>query len=235
MAVILRGRYSDLFFSRLPMIHEIIFEAYDGPAPTYQELFNVNDSQRAFEETTQITGFGEFPSLPEGEGVTYDTLFQGFDKRYTHTKFGKGFQISLEAMDDDLDGAISRAAPALGRASRHTAEKSIWAIINNSFTSETTPDGSFIFAANHALAGPEGGTFDNTVVGDLAVATLESAINKFNDMVDDRGLLIDVAPSVLVYNDALQWTVAELLQSQLRPDNANNAINPLNRLGYKTV
>lgn len=236
-AIILRNRFSDLFFSRLAMLHKIMFEEYEAPGITYDQVFNVQNSVRAFEETTGVTGFGEFVETAEGEPIDYDTIYQAGDKRFTHVKFAKGFQISMEAQMDDIDAVISRAAPALGRAARNSTEKYIWQVFNNAFTSELTPDGVSLCNANHTIFGPEALLFNNTVAGDLAVGTLESGINKFNDMIDDRGLLIEVNPAKLVYNDALQWTVHELLQSQLRPDTTDNASNPVgnNRLGLGTV
>lgn len=234
--IMLRGQYTDLFVSRLPYLDEILQEQFDAPSLTYTEVFNVRSSNRAYEETTQITGFDQFVQKDEGSVVQYDKLLQGFDKRFTHVTYAKGFQISMEAMDDDIDGAISNAAPALARVARNSIETQIFSVINEGFSTSgagATPDGAALFSGSHLLVG--GGTFDNLVSGDLSQATLEEAINIFDDMRDDRNQLIDVEPQILLIPVELRWVTHELLKSQLRSDTANNAANALNQLGLRVV
>ena len=234
--VMLRGQYTDLFVSRLPFLDEILFEQFDAPSLTYTDIFNVRDSSRAYEEITGITGFDQFVAKTEGAPVEYDKLLQGFDKRYTHSTYAKGFQISMEAMDDDIDGAISNAAPALARVARNSIETQVFSLLNEGFSTtgaSATPDAKALFSATHTLVG--GGTFDNLVAGDLAQATLEEAINIYADMRDDRNQLIDLEPSMLIIPPELRWVTHELLKSQLRSDTALNASNALNQLGMKVV
>ena len=229
----LRAQYTDLFESRLPYIDEILFEVYDAPTLTYPEVFNIRPSSRAHDEITAITGFEQFNVKTEGDKVDYDKLLQGFDKRYTHRTFAKGFQISFEAMEDDLDGAISDAAPALARVARNSIETDAWGDFNNGFGTVTTPDGSAFFALGHPLVG--GGTFDNLISGDISQATLESGLNIYDDMRDDRNQLIMLKASMLIIPPELRWVTHELLKSQLRSDTANNASNALSQVGLKVV
>lgn len=228
-----RARYTDLFASRLAYIDEILYENFDSPSLTYPMVFNVRDSSRAYEETTGLTGFGQFSQKSEGGAVDYDTILQTYDKRFTHLTWGKGYQITMEAMDDDLDGAISNGAPALARSARVSIETYIWNLFNLGFSSEETPDGVSLFNASHPLVG--GGTYSNLVSGDLSQANIETAINLFDNMVDDRGLPIEASPTILVIPVELRWLAYELLQSQLRSDTATNAINALNQLGLNVV
>ena len=86
-AIMLRARFRDLFTARLAFLDEIMFENFDAPRLTYPLIFNMRNSTRAYEETTGITGFGEFSVKNEGEQIDYDTLLQGFDKRFTTTLF----------------------------------------------------------------------------------------------------------------------------------------------------
>jgi len=231
--VMLRARYTDLFASRLAYIDEIMFEQFDAPSLTYPEAFNVRDSSRAYEETTGLTGFGQFSQKSEGAKVDYDTILQAYDKRFTHLTFAKGYQITMEAMDDDLDGHISNAAPALARAARVSIETYLWNLYNLGFTSETTPDGLYVFDEDHLLIG--GGTYDNLISGDLSQANLESAINLFDGMVDDRSLPIEASPAKLLIPVELRWIAFEILKSQLRSDTATNAVNALNQLSMAVV
>lgn len=231
--IIQRQRYTDLFASRLAYIDEIFFEHFDAPSLTYPQVFNVRSSSRAYEETTGLTGFGQFSQKSEGGKVDYDTILQAYDKRFTHITFAKGYQITMEAMDDDIDGAISNGAPALARSGRVSVETYIWNLFNLGFSSETTPDGVALFHASHPLVG--GGTYSNLVSGDLSQANIETAINLFDGMVDDRGLPIEASPGQLVIPKELRWIAYEILQSQLRSDTANNTVNALNQLSLSVV
>lgn len=231
--IMLRSRYTDLFSSRLAYIDEILFENFDAPSLSYPKVFHVKDSGRAYEEVTGITGFGQFTEKDEGQPISYDVPLQGFDKRFTHLAYAKGYQISFEAMDDDLDGAITNAAPALARAARSSIEVLIWSVLNGGFATTTTPDGQALFSDTHLQV--NGGTADNLLSGDLTIANLESAIGMFDNMVDDRDLIIDVEPSMLVIPPELRWTAHEILKSQLRSDTADNATNAFNQIGLQVV
>ena len=228
-----RQRYTDLFASRLAYIDEILFERFDAPTLTYPQVFNVRSSTRAYEETTGLTGFGQFSQKSEGGTVDYDTILQTYDKRFTHLTFAKGYQITTEAMDDDLDGAITNAAPALARAARVSIETYIWNLFNLGFGTETTPDGVALFSASHPLVA--GGTYSNLISGDLSQANIESGVNLFDGMLDDRGLPIEASVTNLVIPVELRWIAYEILKSQLRSDTANNTVNALNQLSLNVI
>lgn len=225
---------SDLFFSRLPYIDEIMYENLDAPALTYTEVFDVRSSQRAREQTTGYSGFGLFTQKDaDGGNIEYDTLMQAYDKTFTHLTYSKGFQVSEEGMDDDLDSVISNAAPALGRSAQSSIEQLAWNVFNNSFGTETTPDGQALFANAHPSL--EGASQDNLISGDLSEATLESALILMADTKDHRGLPVDVTAQTLVIPVEMQFIAARVLQSEKRPGVADNDINAVNRLGLRVV
>jgi hypothetical protein len=210
-----------------------MYENFDAPDLTYPRVFNVRDSSRAYEEILGITGFSQFSKKPEGEKVEFDKLLQAYSKRFTHETWGKGYQISFEAMSDDIDGAITNAAPALARIARNSIETEIFSVYNNAFGTTTTPDGQALCADAHVLVG--GGTFDNLLTGDIAQSTIESALNIFSDMRDERNQLINMEGSILLQHPNNRWITHELLKSQLRSDTNANASNALNQLGLETV
>jgi len=98
-------------------------------------------------------------------------------------------------------------------------------VFNNSFSSELSSDGQPIFSAAHPLVG--GGTFSNTLTGDFGVTNLQTALNIFDDMRDDRNLLIDTSAAKIIYAPALQWIVDEVLHSEKKPGTNNNNTNSI--------
>lgn len=231
--VLLRAQFADLFIDQLPYMDEVLFETYDAPSLTYPQVFNVRDSSRAYEEVTEITGLGTFTTKAEGDVIDYDKVMQGFDKRFTHTTYAKGVQISMEAAADDIDGAITNMMPPLARSCRSSVEITIWNLINGGFATTTTPDGAYLFSNSHILRG--GGTYDNLVSGDLSIANLETAIQMYDDMVDDRGLPIELSPAQLVFPTNLRWLVYEILKSDLRSDTAMNTTNAFKQISLQPV
>lgn len=231
--VMLRLQFPDLFGTpgRLAFLDEIIQENYDAPSLTYPQVFDVRDSNRVAEQTTGITGFGMFSSQAESDAVEYDALLQAYDKLFTHSKFAKGFQVSEDASDDDIDNAFNDAGPALGRSAQVSVETLIWNVFNNGFTSEQTPDGASLFNTAHTLRG--GGTFGNRVNGDISIANLEAALNIIDDMRDERGLPVETTAGMLLTPPELRWVATEILKSELRADTANNATNAFNQVGLK--
>lgn len=223
MAVMLRPQYGDLFASRLAYIEEIIFLRFPHHAMHYDSIFKVKDTNRAYEEVTGLTGLGLFVAKPEAEAVTFDSIYQTFDKRWTQTTYASGVQFSMEVLHYDLDGKFQQGAEALGRAGNVSAEMTVWSVINNMGTTEYTPDGKAILSSTHLLGG--GGSFDNTISGDLTMGGLEDAFNKFADMVDDRGLLIAVQPSLLVIPPELRYYAQILLGSELNPDVSSTGLS----------
>jgi len=231
--VMFRAQFAKLFVDRLPFIDEILYENFDAPSLSYPLVLNVRDSSRAYEEILGITGFGLFAEKSEGDTVDYDKVLQGFSKRFTHIAYSKGAQISQEAAEDDIDGAISDMMPPLSRSCRTSIEVTAWNVINNGFGTTLTPDGLSLFNNSHLLVG--GGTYDNLVSGDLSIANLEVAVNMFDDMIDDRGLPIELSPTKIVFPTNLRWLVYEILKSDLRSDTANNAINTFNQISLTPV
>jgi len=228
-----RAQYTDLFESRLAYIDEILWENYDAPAPTYSQVFNMRTSDRGYEEITGVTGFGLFSEMPEGQAVTYDALMQAYDTRFTHKRYGLGYQHTYFVNEDDLDNIISDAAPALGRSARSSIETEAFSDFNGAFDTITTPDGLYLCDTDHILIG--GGLADNLVTGDISQSTLEDALNLFADMRDERNLIVDADASILLIPPELRWVTHELLKSQLRSDTANNASNALNQLGLNVI
>lgn len=233
--VMLRNQFTKMFISRLAFLDEIMYENLNAPMLTYPEVFNVRDSNRAYEEILGVTGFGQFSEKAEGEKVDYDKILQGYSKRFSHKTYGKGYQISMEAQEDDIDGVITDAAPALARVARNSIETEAFSDYNGAFTTTTTPDGQYLASNSHVLVG--GGTFDNLIESDISQGAIESAMNIFADMRDDRNQLVDMEPTILLIPSELRWRVHELLKSQFKPGTANNDVNAVNenQIGLRVV
>ena len=77
-----------------PGVHEFWGQVYNAYAAEYPDLYDQEDSERAYEEDVQITGFGLAPIKPQGQPLTYDSEVQGPVTRYTHIAYALGYIVT---------------------------------------------------------------------------------------------------------------------------------------------
>ncbi len=199
----------------------------------HEEIFGIEDSERAFEEEVMLTGFGQAPVKAEGAGVNYDSAQESFTARYTHQTIALAFSITEEAIEDNLyDRLASRYTKALARSMAHTKQVFGAAVLNNAFDSNYKGgDGVQLCATNHPTAlGPN---FSNTpqVPADLNETSLEQGIIDIAGFTDERGLKIALIAKKLVVPKELQFTAERLMKSTLRTATADNDINAIKSMG----
>ena len=94
-------------------------QTYEEHQTEYTDLFDVESSNQAYEETVQITGFGLAPVKPEGQPLAYDSEVQGFVTRFVHVAYALGYIVTLEEIrdtvlaDDDLRARLASGGPFL--------------------------------------------------------------------------------------------------------------------------
>lgn len=222
-----RTQFTDLYLvDALPAIDEVIMGRYNRFPAQYSKFFRVLKSKRSIEQTTEVTGFGQFATVAEAGDTRYDDALQGFDKTYTHVQRSLGFKVSRIAADDDRWGVVGKLGRELGKSAMETREVVAADIFNNGFNSAFTgPDGKELFATDHPLAG--GGTEQNelTTSADLDVASLELALTDFRSFTDHRAKKLRIPPRKLIVPAAGAFNAAEILGGTMRSDTANNTIN----------
>ncbi|MEK9695444.1 MAG: hypothetical protein VW270_06735, partial [Candidatus Poseidoniales archaeon] len=105
----------------VPGLHALFGLEYERYAAEYEEIFDTESSERAFEEEVMLTGFGEAPVKSEGAGVSYDTAQESFTARYTHETIALAFSLTEDAIEDNLYETLSsRYTRALARSMMQT-------------------------------------------------------------------------------------------------------------------
>jgi hypothetical protein len=233
----LRTTLPDLYLQRLAFLEDVLFDEMPVEASIAGTLLKVRDmGNKPMVRTTTVASFGSVPIKAEGAAVTYADMAQGFDQTYTADTYELAFKTSKEALDDEQEEVVSDAARALGSSMNYSYEVDHANIFNNGFNSAFTgPDGVELFSTVHPLVG--GGTAPNELAtsADLSVTSLRTALNDIADTVDDAGKLIHWRPKILLVPYELKWLADELLNSVLRPDTADNAINAFRDEGLRAV
>jgi len=196
------------------------------------EVFDTENSDRAFEEEVMLAGFANAAVKPEGQGVTFDSAQETFTARYTNETIALAFAITEEAIEDNLyDRLASRYTKALARSMANTKQVKGAAVLNNGFNSSYAGgDGVELFSTAHPTLA---GTFSNELAtaADLNETSLEQALIDIAAFTDERGLKIAARGMKMVIPSALQFTAERLMKSKGRTGTADNDINAINNMG----
>ncbi|MDR7534550.1 MAG: Mu-like prophage major head subunit gpT family protein [Armatimonadota bacterium] len=221
-----RGQFATYFTRGLK---EVFWTHYREAESVYERIYNVARSEKNYEEVLGLVGFGYLPKEGELETVTLQDALEGFKTRFTHVKYGLGYQISQELIDDDMYGQIREFPAALARSARATMEKISADVFNNGFsTSFTGADGKPLFATDHPLK--RGGTGSNraATAADLSFSALRQGAIDLRKITDDAGIPIGGSTEItLLVPPDVEFDAAEIIKSVERPDTANRAVNAL--------
>ena len=195
----------------LPGLNAIFGLEYGEVNNEHQAIYEVENSDRAFEEEVLFTGFGTAPTKGEGAAVSYDDAQESYTARYTAETVALAFAITEEAMEDNLYDTFAKLrAKGLARAMANTKQVKGANLFNNSF-SDTIGDGVAFFSDSHPTVAD--GLQDNLLAAsDLAESTLETALTAIQKTKDDRGILIG-ASAVSLHIPVDYWAVADRVLS----------------------
>ena len=200
----------------------------------HAEIYNVESSDRAFEEEVMLSGFGNAQVKGEGQGISYDDAQETFTARYTHETVALAFAITEEAIEDNLyDRLASRYTKALARSMANAKQvKAASPLINGLPSTDAfdSGDGVSLFNTSHTTLS---GSFANTLAtqADLNETSLEQSLIDIGEMTDERGLLIAAKGVKMIVPHENQFNAERLMKSQGRTGTADNDINAVNSMG----
>ena len=198
----------------------------------HAEIFDTENSDRAFEEEVMLSGFANAAVKPEGSGVSYDNAQETYTARYTHETIALAFAITEEAIEDNLyDRLASRYTKALARSMANTKQVKAANVLNNAFnTNFAGGDGVELCSAVHPTIA---GTYSNELAtsADLNETSLEQALIDIAAFTDERGLKVAARGMKLIIPSELQFTAERLMKSSNRVGTADNDINAIGSMG----
>ena len=215
-----------------PGLNALFGLEYKNYTDEHTQIFDIENSDRAFEEEVMLSGFGNAEVKPEGSSVNYDDAKETFTARYTHETLALAFSITEEAIEDNLyDRLASRYTKALARSMANAKQVKAANVLNNAFSSSFTGgDGVELCSAVHPIVA---GTFKNelSTAADLNETSLEQSLIDIAAMTDDRGLKIAAQGVKMIIPSALQFTAERLMKSTGRVGTADNDINAIANMG----
>ena len=209
-----------------PGLNALFGLEYKNYANEHSQIFDTENSDRAFEEEVMLSGFGNAGVKPEGSSVNYDAATETFTARYTHETLALAFSITEEAIEDNLyDRLASRYTKALARSMANAKQVKAANVLNRGFNSSYTGgDGLELFSTAHVIVS---GTEQNelSTAADLNETSLEQAMIDIAALTDERGLKIAAQGRKMIVPSALQFTAERLLKSVGRTGTADNDIS----------
>jgi hypothetical protein len=208
----------------LPGLNAVFGIEYGEVNEEHKPLYEIESSDRAFEEEVLFTGFGGAPVKGEGSAVVYDDASESYTARYTAETVALAFAVTEEAMEDNLYDTFAKLrAKGLARSMANTKQQKAADLYNNGFATNQG-DGVPMFSAAHPVVGS--GTVTN-----ITAATLEASIIQIQKTTDDRGILIGANAESLHIPTDLLFTADQLLNTPGSTGTANNDINAVRHLG----
>jgi len=216
-----------------PGLNALFGLEYDRYENEHAEIFDTENSDRAFEEEVMLAGFAQAPVKGEGAAVSYDTAQETFTSRYTHETVALAFSLTEEAIEDNLyDSLSSRYTRALARSMANTKQVKAANVLNNGFNSNFPGgDGKELFATDHPTLTGGDQSNEPSTAADLNETSLENALIDISQFKDERGIKINVQARKLIVPPQLQFVAERILQSPGRVSTSDNDINAMKNMG----
>ncbi|MEM2049532.1 MAG: Mu-like prophage major head subunit gpT family protein [Thermoproteota archaeon] len=196
-------------------IRKVFLNEYAAYPEFYSKIFNVESSDRAYEEELIMAGFGLVPEWnSDGQELPTDKILTGERVLYVHKDYGMMWSVSKRLLREDMYGKVGKElVKEAVRSMKTTIEVVAHSVINNGFGGDRP-----LFSNNQKLIG--GGTFSNRITSALTDTALQEALTKFRRWVNHRGQPIVLEPKVLLVPPELEWMAKTLLQSTTHPNMA---------------
>lgn len=221
-----RGAIAALLTPNLRKVYIETGKERPAEAPLF---FNMDDMPWNPITDQQVSGLGTMPAKGEGTQFTLDEMVLGGTKTYTAEPYGLAFEATWEAWRDELYGVLEEMTRELARAGRNRMEVDAWSILNNAFSTSFngfTASEALCSTAHTGLDGVSRANRPSPDIG-LSVTGIQSAIVRFENMTDERGLPRLMAPVNVLVGPTNKFIAREILGSAGKPYTTDNELNAI--------
>lgn len=217
----------------VPGLNKLFGLEYAKYPDEHTAVFDVENSDRAWEEELKLSGFGLAQTKAEGAGIVYDNAQEAWTARYTHEVVALGFAITEEAIEDNLyDALAARYTKALAKSMADTKQIKAASVLNNGFSpSYLGGDGKSLLATDHPTVSGQVNANRPTNPVDINETAIEDMAIQIQKWVDERGLLIAARPKKLIIPVDQHFVAERLLKTQMRVGTADNDISAMVSVG----
>lgn len=223
---------SDIGALLLPNLRSILGK-YNQKPLQYTQIFDTEESHKSKETSAMMQYTGYASIMNEGSQVTNGTMSQRYTSDVYHKQVSIGFEITKQALADDLyKDHFPKQASSLRDSLQATKEVLAAQVLNQGFNAAyPLGDGQPIFSNAHPTAV---GIFSNNLAGtagaDLSLIALQQMVILAQKMPFESGIVANIGVDRIVVSRELQFVIEQLLGSKYDPETANNGINTVNGL-----
>lgn len=189
-------------------------------------LYDVRTSSRRRERGASFGGVGPFEVKAEGVASNEDSIAQQYEKDFVHVAYGKQVPVSREIYEDEEWGVLADIGMQLGAMAAYTMEQSAAAPFNDAFAGATYTAEDAKSICNSAHTNVDGGNSQsNSGTNTFNLSGVETSrvlMRKFTNYNGDKS---PSRPRLILVPAELEITGWELINSEGKPDTANNNSN----------
>ena len=215
----------------VPGLHALFGLEYERYNNEHEDIFDTENSERAFEEEVMLSGFGEAPTKGEGAAVIYDTAQESWTSRFTHETIALAFALTEEAIEDNLYDTLS-SRYTIARSMQQTKQVKAANVLNNAFSSSYVGgDGKELCATDHPTVANVDLSNELSTAADLNETSLEQSLIDIAGFKDERNLKVNAQARKLIIPPALQFVADRLMETPGRVGTSDNDINAIRNMG----
>jgi len=194
-------------------IDKIHNDAYAKYATQYTNVAKIGNFPKGNHLTeARISGLGAHRQIGEGQAVDFDTPTEGREKTLYPIKFGLGFQITEEMIEDAVHPNVYQMAKSLARSANHTLELYFWDLFNSGDDTHESDDGEYIFADHTTMR--SGDSLDNKGSSALSETTFQAMYEYFDTLLDDAGYPVFTTLKYLLVPTKERWMALRLAKQK---------------------
>ena len=211
MAVAMTGKFPKHLDRDIDKIFMNTYMRYPKKYASVAKIINFPTGNKLTE--AHVSGLGNHRQLGEGQGVDFDLPVEGREKTVFPIKFGLGFQITEEMVEDAVHPNIPKMAESLGISANHTIELFFWDLFNSGDSVHRSDDGKFIFATDHETLKSKD-IISNKTDAALSETALQAHFEYYDTLVDEAGYPVYATLRNLLVPTKLRWLANTLLKQQ---------------------
>lgn len=187
-------------------------------------VFTQDKATNAAVVSSVIGGGSYFDKTTDDVSTNKDAAITAAAPRTTLiANFKKNLPIARTFMDDQQQGAVSKAVKQQTRTWVSTQQLNAFAVYALGFTTQTTIDNVAVFSNSHI--NQNGDTVDNLETAVLADDALNTTVNSLRTQLSQTGVIVGYEPDFLLTPVALHKTGMAVAKSVLRAGTGNNDMN----------
>jgi len=186
-------------------------------------IFKQDTATNAAVQMEIMKGTGKWGARQEEQDVQSST--PRFDNKVTYSvsNYADSVDIPKNFFDDNMHGAYTSAINEFADMAGVTRDSNALNFYVDGFATNTTADGSYIFADDHTTL--SGATVDNLATAALAPTSLNAAIVALGEQKNQAGIVRGAIAQTLLVPLTNFKNAFELTEAVLRPNTANNEPN----------